>query len=197
MIALVFFILAMAGGIVISRQYNRSKNFNSAHQVIGILLLVAFLSQLVLGLLNHRVFKREQRRTIMGKIHSYLGPAIVVFGLANGILGFTFANASFLAIPYFGLILVVAFIYTLIRGGCNFFRKRRADKKNGSGPYHQPQFGTNHGTSQYYPPPGGAAGSYYSEPPPYSQPDVPLATYRSSENVPREHSPAVQPRTMV
>ncbi|KAK3726126.1 hypothetical protein LTR37_000274 [Vermiconidia calcicola] len=197
MIALVFFILAMAGGIVISRQYNRSKNYNSAHQVIGILLLVAFLSQLVLGVLNHRVFKREQKKTIMGKIHSYLGPLIIVFGLANGILGFTFADASFLAIPYFGLILVVAFIYSCIRGGCNFFRKRRADRKNGAGgSYHQPHFGANHGTPQYYPPSGSAANSYDNAPPPYSQPDVPLATYRSSDNVPREDSPAVQPRTM-
>lgn len=93
-IAMVLFCMAFAGGCVVSQEYNRSKNFNSAHQVIGILLLLAFFSQFTLGFLNHRIFKREQRTTIMGKIHKFLGPAILFFGLINGVIGFSFAGTS-------------------------------------------------------------------------------------------------------
>lgn len=91
-IATILFCMAFAAGIVVSSKYNRSKHFNSAHQVIGILLLIAILSQLVLGILHHRVYKKEQRKTIRGWIHLYLGPAIIFFGLINGGLGFAFAR---------------------------------------------------------------------------------------------------------
>lgn len=91
-IALVLFCMAFAGGCVVSQQYNKSKNFNSAHQAIGIILLLALFSQLTLGILHHRIYKREQRKTTMGKIHRYLGPAIILFGLINGAVGFAFAG---------------------------------------------------------------------------------------------------------
>ena len=91
-IGLVLFCMAFAGGCVVSMQYNQSKNFNSAHQVIGILLLLAFLSQFVLGFMHHRIYKREQRPTLLGKVHLYLGPGIIFFGLINGVIGFAFAG---------------------------------------------------------------------------------------------------------
>ena len=93
-LALVLFCLAFGGGVVISRMYNKSKHFNSAHQIIGIFLLIAILSQLGLGMAHHVIFKREQRKTIMGKIHMILGPAIIFFGLVNGGIGFSFAGMS-------------------------------------------------------------------------------------------------------
>ena len=91
-VALVLFCMAVAGGSVVSTKYNKSKSFTSAHQVIGILLLLAMLSQWVLGFLNHRIFKRENRGTIMGKIHKFLGPGIIFFGLVNGAVGIAFAG---------------------------------------------------------------------------------------------------------
>jgi hypothetical protein len=91
-IGLVLFCMAFAGGCVVSGLYIRSKNFNSAHQIIGILLLIAMLSQWPLGFLHHRIYKKEQRKTIMGKIHRYLGPVIIFFGVLNGGLGFQLAG---------------------------------------------------------------------------------------------------------
>ena len=92
-IALVLFCMAFAGGSVVSQLYNKSKNFNSAHQIIGILILMALFTQLVLGILHHRIYKKEQRKTTMGRIHLYLGPAIIFFGLVNGGIGFSFAGS--------------------------------------------------------------------------------------------------------
>ena len=93
-IAIVLFCLAFAGGCVISQLYNKSKHFASAHQIIGIFILLALFAQLALGVVHHRIFVREQRKTIMGKIHMGLGPAIIVFGIINGALGFSFAGMS-------------------------------------------------------------------------------------------------------
>jgi hypothetical protein len=91
-IALVLFCMAFAGGCVVSMEYNKSKNFNSAHQVIGIIILIALFTQLGLGITHHRIYKKEQRKTIMGKIHLFLGPAIIFFGIVNGAVGFAFAG---------------------------------------------------------------------------------------------------------
>ncbi len=91
-IGLVLFCMAFAGGSVVSMQYNRSKHFNSAHQVIGILLLIALFAQLGLGAYNHSIYKRTQQKTIFGKIHTYLGPISMLVGIINGYLGFRLAG---------------------------------------------------------------------------------------------------------
>lgn len=92
LIGWILFCMAFAGGAVASKKYNKSKNFASGHQVLGILLLIALFTQWVLGWVHHRTFKREGRGTIMGKIHLYLGPATIFFGWINGGLGFRFAG---------------------------------------------------------------------------------------------------------
>lgn len=94
-LGLVLFCMAFAGGCVVSQQYNKSKNFNSAHQIIGILLLLALFTQLGLGVTHHRIYKKEQRKTTMGKVHLYLGPAIIFFGLVNGFVGFNFGGMHY------------------------------------------------------------------------------------------------------
>lgn len=91
-IGTVLFLMSFAGGCYLSTMFNRSKNYNSAHQIIGMLMLVAVLAQWGLGSTNHRIFKRTQQGTIMGKIHRYLGPAVIFFGLVNGGLGFKLAG---------------------------------------------------------------------------------------------------------
>ncbi|KAK3047068.1 hypothetical protein LTR09_011493 [Extremus antarcticus] len=181
-IGLVLFCMAFAGGSVVSMQYNRSKHFNSAHQVIGILLLIALFAQLGLGAYNHSIYKRTQQKTIFGKIHTYLGPISMLVGIINGYLGFRLAGAQMLAIPYSILVLVFAVIFLCIRGVSHFRRRKKAEKAEG---YQYPMFGG--------PPAGGPPGA----PPPYAQQDVPLQRFESSQSLPRMDSPAVQPRTMV
>jgi len=190
-LALVLFCMAFAGGCVVSQEYNKSKHFNSAHQIIGILLLLAFFTQLALGVTHHRVYKKEQRKTVMGKVHRFLGPGIIFFGLVNGGIGFSFSGATFLAIPYVIIILLFIILYCCIVCGTTFFRKRRSKPEDGPEGFQYPQFGHQ---QQGYAPPQGAPPGY---PPPYSQQDVPLTRFESSHSVPRVDSPAVQPRPMV
>nr|POE68799.1 hypothetical protein CFP56_66813 [Quercus suber] len=165
-IGLVLFLMATAGGIVVSQAYNRSKNFNSAHQVIGILLLLALFAQLGLGILNHRIFKKENRTTIMGKIHRFLGPGIMLFGLVNACLGFVLANMEFVLRPFLVVIILIAVVFIIIRVTLHFCAKQRAERKAarmggqqgvaGTEGYQYPQFGDGYrpdGANMGAPPP--------------------------------------------
>ncbi|KAF2764436.1 CBD9-like protein, partial [Teratosphaeria nubilosa] len=110
-IGLVLTTMATAGGIVISSKYNKSKNFNSAHQVIGILIFLALWAQLTLGILNHRTFKKTGQKTTMGKVHLYLGPAVILLGWINAPLGFVFGGNPHACLPYIVILLAVIMIY--------------------------------------------------------------------------------------
>nr|POE62944.1 hypothetical protein CFP56_03847 [Quercus suber] len=168
-IGLVLCVMATAGGIVVSQAYNRSKHFNSAHQVIGILLLLALFAQLGLGILNHRIFKKENRTTIMGKIHRFLGPGIMLFGLINACLGFNLANMQFVLRPFIVVMILAIVVFTIIRVLLHFRAKHRAARKAaglggqsgvaGAEGYQYPQFGNGSQTD----------GMGMGAPPPYMQ----------------------------
>lgn len=211
-IALVLFCMAAAGGVVVSTKYNRSKNFTSAHQIIGFFLLIAFLSQAVLGILHHRIYKREGRKTIKGWIHLYMGPAIILFGLINGILGFALAGRSthpsssiqrkantplenvFIAIPYCIIILFVGIVYTCIRVFSARRKKRNQASKGQQGleGYQYPQFAQNPppNYSEFDAQSGHSQGAYRMQ-------DVPLDTYHSGHSAPHVGMPAQEPRQML
>ncbi|KAK5108156.1 hypothetical protein LTR62_008752 [Meristemomyces frigidus] len=197
--------MATAGGIVISTQYNRSKNFASAHQIIGILLILAMFSQLGLGIVHHRLFKKSQQPTIMGKIHRYLGPATILFGIINAPIGFVFAGNPHLCLPYIVIVLLIAIIYITVRFGsriCCRGRRKNQDARLGrqgampAGPegYMQPDFGPSAGYGQpsyMQPPPAYARSTSYGS----QSEDVPLRPYQSQQS--GMGGPPADPRPMV
>ncbi|KAK5123004.1 hypothetical protein LTR85_003570 [Meristemomyces frigidus] len=201
-IGLVLVCMATAGGIVISTQYNRSKHFASAHQVIGILLFLALFLQLGLGILHHRIFKREQRPTILSKIHLYLGPVILVFGVINAPIGFVFAGNPHLCLPYVVILVIVAIVFVGIRFFSHKCCGNRGQRKAGAAPpaggpegYQYPQFG-----------PGGAGQAPYEHlgPPPaygrsesYGSDNIPLRPYESQQSGLGQGVQAQHPRPMV
>jgi hypothetical protein len=123
---------------------NQSKNFASAHQLIGLLILIMLLIQLGLGLLHHRTWKQTKSPTKFSKIHKFLGPAVLLLGLINGGLGFDFANNSSYNARYIVIILTVAILYSGVRGIAWWWAGRRKERKQqqwvGEG-YQHPQFG--------------------------------------------------------
>jgi hypothetical protein len=90
-IALVITLVGSGIGLYISFGYNRSRNVNSAHQIIGIFIFLLVIVQFALGFVHHRIYKRQQRSTILGKVHLWLGPLVIVLGLINAPLGFNLA----------------------------------------------------------------------------------------------------------
>ncbi|KAI3322332.1 iron reductase domain protein [Xylariaceae sp. AK1471] len=94
-------------GFVMSPSYNRSKKFNTAHQIIGIFVFIFAIAQFALGYLHHRIYKKTQQTTKMAPIHVWLGRVIIPLGIANGFTGFPLA----LSPGYdFALLGVVAFV---------------------------------------------------------------------------------------
>ncbi|KAK4974320.1 hypothetical protein LTR42_004962 [Elasticomyces elasticus] len=169
---------ATAGGIVVSMQYNRSKNFASAHQIIGILLLLALFAQLGLGIVHHRLYKKTQQPTKMGKIHLYMGPAILILGIINAPIGFVFAGEGRLSLPFVLVLLLMAIVYISVRFGaklCGRGRKRQVAPVGGAEGYQQPNFGSS-GPYMQAPP------AYMRAPSPSIGEDVPLRPYQSQHS---------------
>ncbi|KAF2458310.1 hypothetical protein BDY21DRAFT_371156 [Lineolata rhizophorae] len=124
-IALLVVCAGVGVGIWISKLYNKSKSFSSGHQVYGLIVFVLLFIQWGLGFVHHLLYKKHQRPTILGKIHLYCGPGILVMGLVNGAIGFRFAGSNRRVITY--CIVVVAML--LIVGGVLFLQRRKKARK--------------------------------------------------------------------
>ena len=99
--------LALAGvviGILMGMKYNRvclppstymtkdqsntlqTKNFNSPHQIIGVIVIAGLIGQFVLGFLHHRTYTKTQSPTKLAPIHVWLGRLVITLGIVNGFM---------------------------------------------------------------------------------------------------------------
>ncbi|KAF2421226.1 CBD9-like protein [Tothia fuscella] len=128
---LLLVLIGFVSGMVLSKRYNRSKNYSNGHQIIGILVFLLLIAQWVLGFLHHRTYQRTQQPTWMIKPHKYgLGPLTMALGIINAAFGFNFSLAGGLNLVYVPLVLVVFIILTLSIATKRFWAGRRAKKDN-------------------------------------------------------------------
>jgi hypothetical protein len=67
--------------------------YSGYHPIIGCVIVgLIVLVQPSLGLLQHLLFRRNGKRSILGNTHRWLGRAIIIPGMINGGLGFRFAG---------------------------------------------------------------------------------------------------------
>jgi Eukaryotic cytochrome b561 len=130
-------VIGAASGFYLTTVYNRSKHFNSAHQIIGVLLVIALIGQWVAGFVNHRYYLKNRQPLMNGlpmKIHKrIMGPIILLVGLANGAIGFNFALANkwnYVYIPLCAAMLVVVAVVFFTRDIIN--RRIARTKRNPS-----------------------------------------------------------------
>lgn len=114
-VGLAFVAVGFGLGVYCSTVYNKSKSFNSTHQIIGLLILAAILIQVGLGLSHHLIYMRAGTPTIMGKIHRFLGIAVLTLGIVNGFIGLKFAGSSMVA---YGIVVAIMLV---IFAGLAFF----------------------------------------------------------------------------
>lgn len=103
----------------------QSRNFNSAHQIFGFLLLAGLVIQFGLGLTEHTLHRRGRhstastatttRRTRLAHFHILFGPVLFLAAIINGGLGLALADDSWVYIPYAIAVLVVTIIYVSLR----------------------------------------------------------------------------------
>ncbi|KAL7931866.1 hypothetical protein V8C35DRAFT_329235 [Trichoderma chlorosporum] len=94
-LALVMMIGGMALGIRIGRFAGFLGNPIQAHVVIGLLTVsTIILFQPVLGLLQHRYFKKTGRKSIFAYVHRWIGRVAIILGMINSGLGFQLAKQN-------------------------------------------------------------------------------------------------------
>jgi hypothetical protein len=65
----------------------QSKQFNSAHQIFGLLIIIGVLVSFVLGYLHYRILKRtESPMTKLRPYHVWIGRIVIPAGIINGYL---------------------------------------------------------------------------------------------------------------
>jgi hypothetical protein len=91
------FFLVVVGfgtGVYAGKQYNRTRRLGTGHQVLGLLVFAALFVQVGLGVAQHGIYRRTKRETMLGFVHRFLGPSIIILGLVNGGLGLDLAGES-------------------------------------------------------------------------------------------------------
>jgi hypothetical protein len=199
-IGLLLGIIGAATGFYLTTLYNRSKHFNSEHQIIGLLLVIALIGQWVGGFLHHRYFVRNQRPWMNGrpiKGHKLvLGPAILLIGLANAAIGFNFAVShqwNYVYVPFAIVMIIATTAVILVR---DIIARRLAGRKQNPiiGPPQPMPFGGQ-------PPPAGPGGFYGRDVAPSSlaastRSDIALDRLPSYDP-PSYHAEPVKPRDMI
>ncbi|KAF2186466.1 iron reductase domain protein [Zopfia rhizophila CBS 207.26] len=107
---MVIVVMGVGLGLYLGRFYNHSRHIHSAHQILGLIIVSFVILQFSLGFLHHRLYKKHQRPTIVGRIHLYAGPFVLVLGAANGFLGFQFSGGWGYRKIMYGVILTLMFI---------------------------------------------------------------------------------------
>ncbi|KAI0873239.1 iron reductase domain protein [Hypoxylon argillaceum] len=110
-------------GFVISTSYNRSKKFNTAHQIIGIIVFIFVIAQLALGYFHHRIYKKTQQPTKFAPIHVWLGRVVIILGIANGFTGFPLALSPNYDFALLGVVSFVLPVFLLALLLSKVFRK--------------------------------------------------------------------------
>lgn len=135
-IGLALGIIGAASGFYLTTVYNRSKHFNSAHQIIGLLVVIALIGQWVGGFLHHRYYVKNQRPWMNGlpiKGHKMvIGPVILLMGLVDAAIGFNFAVAHQWNYVYIPLAIVMIVVVTVIILMRNFISRWMARHKQNS-----------------------------------------------------------------
>ena len=112
-LALAIAVIVIGSGFVASKQFQKARSYNSAYQIIGIVVIVAVLIQSFLGAWHHRIYKREQRSTSYTGTHRYLGFVVIAAGMANGGFELAYASNDKFVVPYAIAVVVVALVVAL------------------------------------------------------------------------------------
>ncbi|KAI7509429.1 hypothetical protein KC347_g5237 [Hortaea werneckii] len=114
-VGVLFVLVGFGMGVHLSHHYNRSRDFNSGHQVLGLIIFATIFIQLGLGIIHHLIYRRTKQPTIISKFHLVLGPLLILLALINGGLGFNLAGNHHDNIPYGIVVAVVAITFISIR----------------------------------------------------------------------------------
>lgn len=144
-------IVGIVIGFYLSAMFTKSQSYGSAHQILGIIILLAILAQWVMGFWHHLVYKRTQSPTRFGVVHRYFGYAIVFLAIVNGGIGLTWSYASkAVVIGYSVAVLIIGLGLVFVFGWARWNFQRHQKGFSGSSRFELRGFRRNdHSESDY------------------------------------------------
>lgn len=95
LIAFVMMVGGMALGIRIGHDLGYLEHPVHAHVVIGLLVVCTIIVfQPIMGILQHRYFKKRGGKSIFAYLHRWIGRGAIVLGMINSGLGFQLASTN-------------------------------------------------------------------------------------------------------
>ncbi|KAI5235959.1 CBD9-like protein [Aureobasidium subglaciale] len=125
-----FVIVTLGTGIYLSENTPGMNNYNSAHQIIGLVLFSLLAIQAIGGLLHHILFRRGTK-TPLGKVHMILGIGLLILGIVNAPLGLNLAGDSKYNKYYIIVVAILGALFLALRAWA-VWRDRKAAKREGS-----------------------------------------------------------------
>ncbi|THW33188.1 CBD9-like protein, partial [Aureobasidium pullulans] len=129
-LAYCFVIVGLGTGIYLSQQDPSTRNYNSAHQIIGLVLFSLLAIQALGGLLHHLLFRRG-KNSIIGKVHMILGIGLLILGIVNAPLGLNLAGDSKYNKYYIIVVAILGALFLALRAWA-VVRNRKISKREGS-----------------------------------------------------------------
>lgn len=109
---------------------SQTRNYNSAHQIIGLVLFSLLAIQALGGLLHHLLFRRG-KNSIIGKVHMVLGIGLLILGIVNTPLGLNLAGDSKYNKYYIIVVAILGALFLALRAWA-VVRNRKISKREGS-----------------------------------------------------------------
>jgi hypothetical protein len=129
--ALALAVIGSGIGLYLSGMFNKSKSYNSAHQILGLICVALLFVQWGLGFWHHRVYKRIKQPTKYGPIHRYLGRGVIILGIVTGGIGLTWSYASTRVVIGYVIAVVVVFVAVIASLLWQRWTLRRVRRKAG------------------------------------------------------------------
>jgi hypothetical protein len=104
-------------------------SYNNAHQIIGFVLVGLLALQAIGGAIHHLIFRRTQKRSLVGKVHLVLGPCLLILGIVNVPLGLNLAGDSKYNTAYIIVVAILGALFLAARfwKAWHDRKKRRAE----------------------------------------------------------------------
>jgi hypothetical protein len=118
-----FVIVGLGTGIVLSQG-----DYNSAHQIIGLVLFSLLAIQALGGLIHHLMYKRTGKPTIIGKVHVVLGICLLILGIVNTPLGLNLAHDSHYNKYYIIVVSILGALFLAVRFWKIWDNRKKAKK---------------------------------------------------------------------
>ena len=123
-LAALLYIAAFGLGLYMAMQANIIR---SAHPIIGIVLLIIVVAQPITGWVHHKLFKKNNTRTLWSYVHLWSGRGAIVLGMINGGLGLALAGTGRSAVVAYSVIAgVVGLVYIAVVAFAGVRHKNRS-----------------------------------------------------------------------